>query len=265
MRWAEVRQFYARIAPNYDSDYAAMGYNADVEFYVGLAKETGGPVLEMGCGTGRVLVPTARAGVAIHGLDISREMLRELRKKLAGERPAVRRRVSLTRGNICSADVGGKFALVTAPFRVLQMVEERDDQRTWLRNVRKHLARDGALCFDVFQPNYRYVAESIAPTVEVDRVDPANGLRTQRIVHTVSHPERQVLDVHFRWLVEDAGKKVVSDSSARVAMRWFTRSELENLLELEGFRIIDYWGSFRREAFGEGSQEQIIRAKRRRG
>jgi len=244
----------------YDADYAALGYNADIPFYVELAVASGGPVLEMGCGTGRVLLPTAHAGVCIHGVDLSPDMLAELRKKLAGEPDPVQQRVSLTEGDVCSVELRTRFALVTAPFRVVQALLEREDQRAWLRNVRRHLLPGGALCFDVFQPDYRYLIEPRGPNLEMDRTDPNTGLRTRRTSRTVPYPATQRLEVHFQWTVEDAGGRPVSESSASLFLTWFTRGELENLLELEGFRITDYWGSFQREPFGEGSRDQIVRA-----
>jgi len=256
----QLREFYSRCAGFYDADYAARGYSEDIPFYVKLAVASGGPVLEMGCGTGRILLPAARAGVRVHGMDASRDMLARLRESLAKESREVRRRVSLTRGDIRSARADRKFALVTAPFRVAQHLLERADQRAWLRNVRRHLRPGGALCFDVFQPDYRYVAGPREPEVDLDRTDPATGRRVRRFSRTVPQPERQRIEVHFRWLVENASGKKVSESTGSSTMRWFTRGELENLLELEGFRITHYWGSFRREPFGRGSEQQIVRA-----
>ncbi len=74
---------YRVSAKYYDGAYSNMHDLVDAQFYVGLAKESGGPVLELGCGTGRVLLPIARAGVEIQGLDNSRPMLDLLREKLS--------------------------------------------------------------------------------------------------------------------------------------------------------------------------------------
>ncbi len=252
--------FFRVAARYYDDDYAALGYDADVKFYAGLAADCGGPVLEMGCGTGRVLLPTARAGVTIHGLEISPDMLAVLRERLRQEPAEVRQRVSWTEGDLRSAEVSGRFALVTAPFRVAQILIERQDQRAWLRNVRRHLASGGALCFDVFQPDYRLLAAPRGPEPELDRPDPATGGRIHRRFRTVPRPETQTLEVEIQWIHEDPAGRVTSESSGQFQLRWFTRGELENLLELEGFRITDYWGSFRGEPFGEGATDQIIRA-----
>lgn len=250
--------FFAAAAPFYDADYASLRWDADVPFYVEIAKQSGGPVLEMGCGTGRILLPTARAGIAIHGIDLSPEMLARLESKLASEPAEVRARASFAQGDIRTADVGRKFSLVTAPFGVAQLLLSRQDQRSWLRNVRRHLLPGGALCFDVFQPNFSYLAEPRGPLTDVDRTDPATGRRTRRIARTTPHNEFQTLDVEFTWIVEEESGS--TETCGELHLRWFTRGELENLLELEGFEITDYWGSFNRDPFGQGASEQIIRA-----
>jgi SAM-dependent methyltransferase len=250
-----AEDLFSAAAAFYDEDYRALEYNADVEFYVDLARESGGPVLEMGCGTGRILLPTARAGVRIHGVDLSERMLAELGRKLAQEPAEVRERVTYCQGDIRTVEAGNGYALATAPFRVVQFLVSREDQRAWLRNVKRRLAPGGALCFDVFQPNYLYLAGPREPFVEIDRVEAGTGRRIQRITRTTPHNEAQVVDVEFRWVVD--GRE---EATRTFAMRWFTRGELENLLELEGFEIADYWGSFRREPFGEGSGDQVIRA-----
>ena len=73
---------YERIAAFYDA-IVPYQQREDVAFFVEMARETGGPVLEVGCGTGRVLIPTARAGVSISGLDASPSMLKVCRESLS--------------------------------------------------------------------------------------------------------------------------------------------------------------------------------------
>ncbi len=257
----EVSEFYRIASEFYDADYAAKAYSEDIRFYVDLACASGGPVLEMGCGSGRVLLPIARAGIRIHGIDISSDMLAALRRSLSVEPPAVQQRVTVSEGDVSKAVVDGRFVLVTSPFRVVQHLQDRPEQRAWLRNVRRHLALGGALCFDVFQPDFQYLARPRGPEVEIDRTDPESGLRVRRIYQTRPHSALQLLEIHFEWLVENARGEMVSRSAGSTVMRWYTRGELENLLELEGFAITDYWGSFLREPFGDGSQNQIIRAE----
>src|SRR5512139_888014 len=94
----ELDAFYRVIAPYYEQDYADLLQGADIAFYRRMAEVCGGPVLEMGCGTGRVLLPLARAGIAMHGMEASLAMLEQLRASLDREPAPVRDRVALTHG-----------------------------------------------------------------------------------------------------------------------------------------------------------------------
>lgn len=259
-------EFYDGAAPYYDADYEAAGHGEDVAFYVAEARAAGGPVLEMGCGTGRVLLPVARAGVEIVGVDSSAEMLARLAASLAREPEAVRRRVRLVEGDARTVRVPGEHALVTAPFRVIQHLVKRADQRAWLRNVARHLRRDppGLLVFDSFQPDYAEIAASPTTSVDIERVDPETGRTVRRVSRAVHHPERQTFEVGFQWLVEgEDGREEVTAEVETVA-RWFTQAELLGLLELEGYEVLDFWGDFECTPFGPGAEDQVVRARLRR-
>lgn len=255
----ELEAFYDAIAPHYDGDYAGLLGGADIAFYTALAQDSGGPVLETGCGTGRVLLPVARSGVTVHGMDASAAMLERLRAKLDIEPADVRGRVTTTLGDIRSTELGARFALVFAAGNVLHSFLDRADQRAWFRNVRRHLAPRGSFCFDVFQPDYRRLLSS-EWIEDANYPDPATGGRTRRFTRCLHELEWQRFRVEMRWVKENAAGEIESEKSASVMQRWFTRGELENLLDLEGFHIADYWGSFAREPFGKGSPCQIIRA-----
>ena len=257
----ELDAFYRAIAPNYDEDYAGILKGVDVEFYRRMAEASGGPALELGCGTGRVLLPLARAGFVMHGMDSSAAMLDQLRATLGAEPAEVRDRVSLTHGDIRSTDTGRRFPLAIAPGNVLHSFLERSEQRAFLGNARRHLLPGGALVFDVFQFDYRRLLTPADEWVQdVDRIDSQTGLRMRRFARVEHEPEFQRFRVEMRWVTEDAAGQIVSEETAAVMQRWFTRGELEILLELEGFRIADYWGSFAGEPFGKGSTGQIVRA-----
>src|SRR5215510_15039149 len=100
----------------------------DIDFFVGAARTSGGPVLEIGCGTGRVLIPTARAGIHILGLDQSPGMLDICRKRSLEESEAVRSRVRLVQGDMRNFDAGQRFSLATIPFRPFQHLTTVEDQ-----------------------------------------------------------------------------------------------------------------------------------------
>lgn len=263
----KLATFYDGCAAHYDADYESAGYRHDIPFYVEAAKESGGPVLEMGCGTGRVLLETARAGIEVVGVELSAAMLRRAEERLAAEPAAVRDRVRLVQGDIRTADLtegGRRFSLVTAPFRVAQHLLTREDQKAWLRNVARHLAPGGSLIFDVFQPDYGMIGESPFIAVDVERTDPETGATIRRVSRSDHRPELQTFDVTFEWLIhrpsEPEGAER-TENTVRTTVRWFTLAELQNLLELEGFEVLHAWGAFDRAPFDEDAEDIILQAR----
>lgn len=275
---AVLERFYETCATFYDEDYAAAGYDHDIPFYVELAEEavgeTGAPVLELGCGTGRVLLPTARAiarqGVEIVGVDVSAGMLARLEEHLEAEPAEIRRRVRTLRGDVRTvdarglADRSGGYGLVTAPFRVAHHLVTGADQRAFLRNAARHLAPEGSLVFDLFQPDYSMVADAPSTSVDIERTDPETGRTVRRVSSSHHHPELQTFDAEFEWLIEGPDGEEETVEAGTSTLRWFTRAELELLLELEGFEVLDVWGDFERTPYGEGGEGAeaiVIRAR----
>ena len=125
----------------------------DVTFFVDAARDAGSPVLEVGCGTGRVLIPTARAGLDIVGLDLSPGMLAICRERLGQEPDAVQKRVELVEADMRGFDLGRTFTLATIPFRPFQHLLTVADQLSCLRSIHRHLVDGGALILDLFNPS----------------------------------------------------------------------------------------------------------------
>ena len=140
---------YDKIARIYDP--WSVTVVEDVPFYLEEAKRFGGPVLELGVGTGRIAVPVAAAGFEVVGVDLSAGMLEVARETaaLAGVE------LDLRHGDMRDPPVEGEFPLVTAPFRSLLHMETDADRRAVLRAVRRHLAPGGHFVFDVFAPSRR--------------------------------------------------------------------------------------------------------------
>jgi SAM-dependent methyltransferase len=129
---------YALVADLYDY---VVPYRSrpDVAFFVDAAREAGSPVLEVGCGTGRVLIPTARAGIEIVGLDASAAMLAVCRSHLRDEPAPVQSRVQLVQADMRTFDLHRAFTLVTIPFRPFQHLVTVEDQLSCLGSIRRHL------------------------------------------------------------------------------------------------------------------------------
>jgi SAM-dependent methyltransferase len=148
---------YSVTAKYYDGAYSAKQDLVDLPFYLDLAAQTAGPILEVACGTGRVLLPIARRGVEIHGMDNSRPMLQILEKHLAREPHGVRQRVTLHEGDMRDFRLGAQYPLVIIPFRPMQHMHTVADQVSALTSAASHLSESGILAFDVFYPKFELI------------------------------------------------------------------------------------------------------------
>jgi len=247
---------------------AVPAYNErrDVRFYldqVNRVSATAG-VMELGCGTGRILIPMARAGHAVAGIDASAAMLTRCREKLAAEPEDVRGRVALFETDITSLlgfdEDGWRVAL--APFRVLQHLTTPDAQVRCLTRVRECLQSNGEkFIFDVFNPNFasltRDRSAEVEDTPETALPDGRSFRRTVRVTHV--YWLDQLSDVELIYYVR-SGDKVERYVHA-FQMRWYTASELEHLLARAGFAIENIYGNFDLSPLAEGSPEIIVVAR----
>ena len=148
-------------APVYDC--YSTGLAGEVEFYVEQARQAGGPVLELGCGTGRILIPVAEAGVAAVGLDRAAAMLVVARKKIARCAADVQGRIEVAEGDMRHFSLGRRFKLIMIPYRAFLHLLTVADQRRALACVREHLAEDGRLAFNIFDPSLEIICGHRGP------------------------------------------------------------------------------------------------------
>jgi SAM-dependent methyltransferase len=147
---------YDAIARVYDP--WSVSVTEDVQFYVDLAVGSGGPVLELGVGTGRIAVPTAVAGVPVIGVDSSAGMLEVCRER--GELAGVADLLDLRLGDLREPPVGERVPLVTSPFRSFLHLADDEQRLAALRAARELLLPGGRLAFDVFQPSREDIEET---------------------------------------------------------------------------------------------------------
>jgi SAM-dependent methyltransferase len=247
------------VAQFYDPVYDSLE-RRDVQFYVDCAVKSGGPVLELGCGTGRVLIPTAQAGCKITGLDVSLYMLDRCREKLAAQPQDVRSRVRLVQADMTAFDTGEKYALITIPFRPFQHLITVPEQKACLTCVQKHLAPGGRLVFDVYYP---YLPALVDPKYLMEmQVDPEITLDDGRILRRTSriaafHRAEQYNDVELIHYVKYPDGRQERLLHA-FKMRYFYRFEMEHLLALAGFEVVEFFGNFDRSPFTAESPEMIF-------
>ena len=218
----------------------------DVEFFRRLAAETGGPVLEIGCGTGRVASALAAAGFEVVGVDRSAAMLRLADERRASLPPDVASRLTFVEGDMTSVMLGRQVPLIVAPSRVFQFALTSEDQRAALRTFKAHLAPGGRLVLDLFDPSLEYVVPgAVFPPRSGELAHPKSGNRVVwEIAGREPDPARQL--VISDWAAREVGPtgEVLRDETERLTLRWTTRSEMRLLFELEGLEVIAEYGDF---------------------
>lgn len=163
----------------YDAAYAKLEVAiADVPFYVEEAVNSGGPVLELACGTGRVAIPIAQAGVPIVGLDHSPAMLAVAQRK-AEAAGLDERRLHLVQDDMREFSLGKRFSLVIIPFRSFLLLETVEDQKRCLASIAGHLAEGGRLIMNFFVPSLNMlVADWSHLRLENEFTHPETGRQT---------------------------------------------------------------------------------------
>jgi len=250
---------YAFVADLYD--HVVPYHNRpDIAFYVQAAQESGGPVLEIGCGTGRILIPTARAGIEIVGLDLSPHMLAVCRQRLHDEPAEVRAWVRLVQADMRDFELDQRFALVTTPFRPFQHMTTVEDQLACLKNIHRHLITGGRLILDLFNPSLEALVrddlgEEIGDEPEFTTPD---GRRVTRCHKIVSRDRfNQVIQVELIYYVTHPDGRQERLVHA-FPMRYLFRYEAEHLLVRCGFHIDHLYADFDQSPYGSKEPGELI-------
>jgi SAM-dependent methyltransferase len=256
------RRFYQATARHYDPAYAADRRLNDLAFWLELAGRHGGPMLEVACGTGRVLLPIARSGVRIDGVDRSPEMLSFLKAKLAREPEDVSSRVTIHEGDMRELRLGQTYGLVIAPFRSLQHLHTVDDQLAAFASIARHVAHGGCFAFNVFYPDYRLLQELDSETPDLEWTDPDDASLTVRRFYLRKAVDRlrQVVlgELIFRSYRHG---ELVTEERSDLRMSYYTYPHLELLLRSAGLSIAEEYGSFAKEPIAL-CHEMIIIARK---
>ena len=231
--------FAGRVADRYDETSAEMFarevVDPTVEFLAGVAE--GGPALELGIGTGRIALPLVRRGVEVHGIDLSPDMVAQLRDKPGGEE------VPVTIGDFATTTVEGTFSLAYVVWNSIMNLGTQEAQVACFRNVASHLEPGGTFVIEVVVPGLQWLPPGETLQVfamsdthwGIDEYDVANqGL--------VSHHIRMV----------DGRAELFSPP-----FRYVWPSELDLMARLAGMRLRERWASWTREPFTSASREHI--------
>lgn len=254
---------YLVAAKYYDGAYGSMDLT-DASFYVDLAKQVGGPVLEIGCGTGRVLLPTARAGIQIHGLDNSRPMLDVLQGKADRESAEVQKRITLHSGDMRDFRLNCTFSLVTSPFRPMQHMFTVADQVAALKSAAAHVAKEGILAFDVFFPKFERLRSRIGEEQLETEWSPTSETIIRRYYRKDALDKiNQSLSLTFIFRTYRNGE-LIREESEPLKMSFYTYPHLRALFLMAELEPIAEYGSFARTPLDDKAEEMIflLRSKR---
>jgi SAM-dependent methyltransferase len=251
---------YEILASHYDTGYCSKQDLVDVPFYVDLARKSGGPVLEIACGTGRVLLPIAREGIEIEGVDNSQSMLRILRRNLAREPREVRERVTIHEGDMRDFRLEKRFQLVTIPFRPLQHMYTVQDQMAALTTAACHVMEGGSVAFDVFFPNCEGIPANIGKEIlDLEwTIDAEPRKIVRRYFRKKSYDKiQQTFSGEFVFRTYE-GDNLILEETGPLKMSYYTYPHLRALFLLVGLEPVQEYGSFAREPLDNTSQEMIF-------
>ena len=218
-------------------------------------------ILELACGTGRLTLPLARLGVATElvALDKSEPFLAKLRSRLDGE--ALATGVSVVQGDMRSPQVDGPFDLIAVPFNSLAYLTSRESRIACLRAVRELLAPGGRFAFDLVQPRYDFLAESLAPCpplrVDADHAAPDDGVaRFLRSYTDTYEASTQTLHSTNRYEIHYADGRVehrITDLDWHI----YFPEELELLLSGAGLTVVERYGDYGRGPWDAASKRYL--------
>ncbi len=251
----ERYDIYARF---YDLDFGEA--DADLFMYQQFASRCGSPILELGCGTGRVLLPLARQGYEITGVDLSQSMLEVARRKVAAEN--LSELVTLSQQDMRELELAGRFNMAFAAINSFMHLLNTDDQLAALARIRHHLNPGGLLLLDLFNPDLSRLLEARGQ-VGLAKVmtDPDTGHRLMRFHSDKVDLGQQTIHVTFV-LDELDAEGSLKRTLFPFSIRYLFRFELELLLRHAGFEVEAIYGSYDLDEYSGDSPKMIAVASR---
>lgn len=245
---------FDRFARFYDGEYGT--FDADLALYRGFAERAEGPILELGCGTGRVLLALAEAGFDVVGLDVSSAMIEIALAK--AQALGVNDRVRLVQGDMRQFELECRFGLIYSAINSFMHLETQADQLAALRCCHRHLLPDGLLVLDLFPPHVEDLANDDGRLiVQGTWQDPTSGATVIKQYTRQVDLAEQTIHVQF-FYDEVFPDRTLRRTIAPFTMRYLGRYEAELLLEKAGFALEAIYGSWEMDPFVSESERMIL-------
>jgi ubiquinone/menaquinone biosynthesis C-methylase UbiE len=250
---------YVDYAEYYDFDHP---FTDDIPFYLKYAKETGGPILELACGTGRIILPLAKENYIIYGIDLSENMLAVARKKLKEQE--LEHNVTLIDTSMIDFDLDEKaFALAFIAARSFMHLYSQEDQISCLESIFRHLRPGGLLIIDIYSPNL----ELLTQPINSDFKERKNYVLPN--AHRVSSKYRfigndilnQINKAELLFEEYDIQGNLVQAKTVPMHTRYTFRFEMQMLLERVGFKVLNIFKDYEKRNY-DGTGEIITISKR---
>jgi SAM-dependent methyltransferase len=250
---------YDNFARFYDLEY--QNVSDDLEFYRQFAMRCESPILELGCGPGRILFHLARSGFRVTGVDASRPML-EIAERRQAEDERLQKRARLLEADMRTFQVRTRFRMAYCAINTFMHLMTPDEQAACLANVHKHLTPGALLIIDLFNPDLALLLEG-GGRLMLERllVDPDGPTLITKMISAWVDRGRQVN--HVTYLYDAMGEKgEVRRTVASIEQRYLYRYEMEHLLAANGFVVENVYGSYDLDDFGPESMKMLFVARR---
>jgi SAM-dependent methyltransferase len=255
---------YGSVAKFYDNEYA--GFRHDLDFFLDrlLAERVRGPVLEPGCGTGRVVLPIAIAGFQVSGFDSSEAMLRRARRRRASMPADVRLRVDYSRQEMTSFAYPRRFRAAILAFSTLNLLVSEEDRRACLDRLARHLEPGGLLLADLFNPCQPCAGSPAQPRrFESSFRQPPHGHIVTKSVEEIDHSEPDTTSVRYRFQERrDRDDSLVDDIEVEFTLARVHRRQIEVAMYETGFDVEAVYGDYTCRPYTERSPRMILQARR---
>jgi SAM-dependent methyltransferase len=245
------------LARYYDWEHA--DYDVDVPLYQDFARRTGGPILEVACGSGRLMAPLLELGERVVGIDSSGPMLERARRTLAGA--GLLRRAALHEADVRRFTLDERFRLVIFGLDSFGLLLSLDDHLAALRRIHHHLAPGGLVILDLSNGNGRGAEPTDELVLQYEGTDPETHHPLSKwTARSTDHAEQ--VD-HYTYFYDEVGEdRLVRRSVVRLDLRYFGRFELELLLQQADLVPEAFYGSYDLAPFASGSERLIAVAAR---
>lgn len=229
--------------------YDAMNedVSGDVDFYVEEARRAGSPILELACGTGRLAIPIANAGLEIVGVDLSETMLKRARDKS--------QQVEWIQADCKELELDRKFELVVLAFNSLLLFHTRADFEAVCASVKRHLVPDGLFILDIFNPDLALLTrgpEDLRVAFEFEAPRGGGPVSVEEVNHYDA--ETQINHISWSFCLSDQEKRI----EETLRMRCYFPQEIDALLHYNGFTIVQKYGDFQRKPFEGNDKTQVF-------